>query len=128
MEDITAPGIHLYQGTPREIVVKISTGLGDLLGANAIAPNALTALSLIHVAGAIVRAMNLNPLVSEGIPPSFGMLLTCLRRGFSGGAWTEEEVKEFDKEFCKIIESLGGGKIDRNAAPPFIAPMSSSTH
>lgn len=122
-----------YEGTPKEIVVRISEEIARLLEQSNRPTNGLTALALIHVAACMIRAGN-DALKSGdsamGKMPSFASALGTLVHGLLSSGWTVEELNAFDKDFVQIIESLGGVRLPKGAKSdtPVMAPMSPHTH
>lgn len=124
---------NTYSGTPKEIIVKISEELAQMLAESGRPPNGLTVLAMLHVAACMVKAGNDAAAVFEandlGIMPSFKSSLAVLVHGLLASDWTTEELIAFDQDFVRIIESLGGTKLPKSGdVPPIMAPMSNVTH
>lgn len=116
-------GGELVQGTPKEIVNKVSKDLVELLHKAGIPPTGVYVLALLHVVACAVRAEAKEP---TGVKmPSFKTLLSILVHSSTGSPWSNEEAQAFDEEFTGIVESMGGYKVDgqqKSKAPMIMSP------
>lgn len=102
----------VIEGSPSDIMRELSGEIVEVLQAAGIQPTGMQALAMCHALVAMVRAgIDCRDEPGVGQMPSFAMLLGVLSHGLSGSKWTDDERKQFDEEFCKIVESLGGHKL-----------------
>ena len=105
-------GGTVIEGSPSDIMRRLSGEIIEVLQRSGMQPTGIHALALCHAMLAMIKAgidCRNDPGVGE--MPSFKMLLGVLTHGMSGAKWTNAEKQDFDDEFCKIVESLGGRKL-----------------
>ncbi len=118
----------VYQGTPREIVIRVSTEIADILQAAGTQPTGIHLLAMLHLVACIVRMETESPNPASGRMPSFSSMLSLLTHHVSATAWTDEEARAFDTEFASIVESLGGHKMGTRKDLPMIMSPSLGVH
>lgn len=115
---------EIIEGSPSEIMRKLSDDMVEVLQAAGIQPSGVHALAMCHCLVAMIRAgQDCKGEQGVGLMPSFRMLLGVLTHGLSGVAWGAEEKEQFNDEFCRIIESLGGHKLKPGEARASTMPM-----
>lgn len=102
----------VYQGTPTEILFKMAKEISDLLYNAGVPVSGLGALAMIHLAACAIKAEKEDPRGS-GKMPSFQSMLTVMAHSYSGTMMSEEQQRDFDKDFTDIIISMGGSKISK---------------
>ena len=112
---------RIYQGSPRDLINTISQEITDALNRADTHASPIHALAMLHVAASLIKQVNAGQI--EGKAPSFKSILSVVMRGIDGGKWTDAELKEFDEDFCGIVESLGGYKLGaRQSTPNIMSP------
>ena len=110
----------VLEGSPSKLMKELSAEMIDILQRGGIQPTGVHALALLHAMIAMIKGGQTlyadHPEV--GLMPSFRMLLGVLVHGLNNSKWTTEEKQEFDAEFCRIVESLGGRKLDPSEIRP----------
>ncbi len=107
----------LYEGSPRDIVVKMSEHIAGVLREAYMPASGVYAIALMHVAVSIVvagRKAQESGDTSMGEMPSFTTMLRVLTHGLAQDKWSNEELEEFGAEFGRMIESIGGTKIQKD--------------
>jgi len=127
--------MKVYQGSPNDIIEKVGKEISEALGAAGIPPLSINILGLLHVVACSIRSGKESWEKGDkdlGLMPSYKMVLKCLTHSMTGTEWTEAEVHEFNEEFIKIIQSLGGERVGMVSHSkdqmPFLAPLSKEIH
>ena len=100
---------RIYQGSPRDLINTISEEITDALNRAGTHASPIHALAMLHVAASLIKTVNAS--TDMGKAPSFKSILSVVMRGIDGARWTDTELKEFDEDFCAIVESLGGCRL-----------------
>ena len=113
----------VYEGSPRDIIVKMSEQIAEVLRQSHMPITGVGIVALMHVALCMVHAGVDDP-TNCGNMPSFKTLLRVLTHGFSQDNWSAEELEEFEGEFARMVESLGGSKIPKGEklGTPIMSP------
>lgn len=101
----------IYEGAPQEIINDIGEQITQALNNSGIHASGIHAIALLHVAASLIKEINAGE--APGKAPSFATVLKVITHSMNHTQWTGEELQEFNKDFCEIVESLGG----RNMGP-----------
>lgn len=123
---------RIYEGTPRDITIKLCEEIAEVLSNGGYHPSGLHVIALLHIAACMVRSEG-QESSGVGKMPSLKTMLRVVTHGMTGANWSDQETEEFGKEFVEIIESLGGSKLPpgikaSRMAMPFISPASKEVH
>ena len=119
--------VQIYEGTPRDIIVKLAREMADAFGNAGIPMTGVHVIALMH----LLCSAAVTAEASDGKMPSFRTLLQVLTHGITRTDWSQEELESFGEEFCSIVESLGGGKVEHGKpypAPPWMGPTTTLVH
>lgn len=107
---------RVLEGSPSKILQELSAEMINTMQTAGIIPSGVQALAMAHALVAMIKGgQNLYAQHPEvGLMPSFKAVLSVLSHGLSGSNWTAEEQQEFDDEFGRIVESLGGRRMGKD--------------
>lgn len=113
----------VYTGTPADILNSVSKQVANALEQSGMPPTGIHALAILHVACSIMRNHK-----NDALMPSFKMTLATFMHSLNGTEFTPESAVEFNREFARMVESLGGTttldqKEQVKSNPTWVAPM-----
>lgn len=124
----------IIEGTPGEIIGKLSEDVANALRKAGIPPTGLHVIAFFHLALSCIKNVEENGDKTLGKMPSYKLLLNLVTRALIDESWPDVERDLFSKEFMEITESLGGMKLDTPSTGKavsttmFMAPPSKEVH
>lgn len=118
--------MHVYQGTPTEVLEQMAKNLSEILTNAGVPPTGLHVLAMMHLVACTWYGRTKD---TNGKMPDFKTMLAVFVKTATQSKWTDTEVDEFVEDFKRLVNDIGGMTYNSKDTPlPFLVPKTDIVH